>query len=129
MHNNVVEKYRVREREREVYRMSYVVSIVCMQLIKSGMAILSPAELALMMPAACPRLIRHIKGAGVPQGAGQSKIWICRRPRRPSFVSIMPPSHQNSPNNNGQMSSLWGRNLARLCRLILFLFFSFSLTM
>ena len=86
--------------------MSYIVSTVCMQAIMNGAAILSAARLALMMSTAWPRLIRHIKGAGVPQGTGQKEIWICRSARGPSFVSIMPPRHWTSPNNSGQTPSL-----------------------
>lgn len=65
--------------------------LVYMQLIMNGTAILSQAGLALMMSAACLRLIRHIKGATVPEGARRREIWICLHAYTSSFVSITAP--------------------------------------
>lgn len=88
---------------------------VCTQLIVNGTAILSQAGLALMMSAARLRLIRHIKGATVPEGAGQREIWICLHAYTSSFVSITSPClGAPPPNNSGLISSLTEVSAARL---------------
>lgn len=71
--------------------LTYMSATVYMQLIMNGTAILSQAGLALMMSAACLRLIRHIKGATVPEGARRREIWICLHAYTSSFVSITAP--------------------------------------
>ncbi len=64
--------------------LTHMRATVCMQLIVNGTAILSQAGLALMMSAACLRLIRHIKGATVPEEQDGEKY---------GFVSMLIPLH------------------------------------
>lgn len=89
MYEQIQVMYRKGRNTKEL--LTYMRATVCMQLIVNGTAILSQTGLALMMSAACLRLIRHIKGATVPEGARRREIWICLHAYTSSFVSITAP--------------------------------------